>query len=693
MNVAELARQLKTTPNELLAKLPELGFDIGARAIKVDNLVAERIKAVWGQSLRTERLVGKMKAAEEQTAAAADKAIAVKELVLGDKITVTDLAAKLSTGVPHLIGYLMKNGIMASLNQQIDFETAALMADDYGFKAVRGTEQADKQSHHEEKVLRDLKQTIAKEEGGAPRPPVVVVMGHVDHGKTTLLDAIRSTNVVAGESGGITQHIGAYQVEVPPTEEPKSRESEANRGIPRLSPRDDFAPVGRKITFLDTPGHEAFKAMRERGGQVADVAILVVAADDGLKPQTLESINVIQKENLPFVVAINKIDKPGADIDKVKKELSEVNMAAEDWGGKTICVPVSAKQKLGIKELLDMVLLVADIEKFSANPNRPATGVIIEAHIDRGEGPVATVLINGGTLRVSDEVVIGGTFGKIKALKNWRGENVEQAEPAMPVKILGLKAAPKVGDILRVEATSRELRKSAKKNFRFVEVKAKAQAAKAEGGEGAAAEAITVVPVIIKADVLGSLEALLPAVKKLERDGVGINIIKQGLGNITEADIALAESSGAFLYGFNVILAPDARKMSYRSKAAIKTYKVIYDLINDVEARVKEHIKITIIEVPLGELHILKVFKVSRAESILGCRVHKAKVTTPAKFRLLRAGVPIDEGKIVELQQNKQTTAEVKEAVECGIKVSGVRGFKEGDVLVCYMEEEKKNIV
>ena len=664
MNVAELARQLKTTPNELLAKLPELGFDIGARAIKVDNLVAERIKAVWGQSLRTERLVGKMKAAEEQTAAAADKAIAVKELVLGDKITVTDLAAKLNTGVPHLIGYLMKNGIMASLNQQIDFETAALMADDYGFKAVRGTEQADKQSHHEEKVLRDLKQTIAKEEGGAPRPPVVVVMGHVDHGKTTLLDAIRSTNVVAGESGGITQHIGAYQVE----------------------------EKGRLITFLDTPGHEAFKAMRERGGQVADVAILVVAADDGLKPQTLESINVIQKENLPFVVAINKIDKPGADIDKVKKELSEVNMAAEDWGGKTICVPVSAKQKLGIKELLDMVLLVADIEKFSANPNRPATGVIIEAHIDRGEGPVATVLINGGTLRVSDEVVIGGTFGKIKALKNWRGENVEQAEPAMPVKILGLKAAPKVGDILRVEATSRELRKSAKKNFRFVEVKAKAQAAKAEGGEGAAAEAITVVPVIIKADVLGSLEALLPAVKKLERDGVGINIIKQGLGNITEADIALAESSGAFLYGFNVILAPDARKMSYRSKAAIKTYKVIYDLINDVEARVKEHIKITIIEVPLGELHILKVFKVSRAESILGCRVHKAKVTTPAKFRLLRAGVPIDEGKIVELQQNKQTTTEVKEGVECGIKVSGVRGFKEGDVLSCYMEEEKKKI-
>ena len=664
MNVTELARQLKTTPNELLAKLPELGFDIGQRAIKVDNLVAERIKAVWGQSLRTARLTGKMRVMEAQTAAAADKAIAVKELILGDKITVVDLAAKLNLGVPNLIGYLMKNGIMASLNQQIDFETAALMADDYGFKAVKSPEQADKQSHHEEKALRDLKQSIASEAGGVPRPPVVVVMGHVDHGKTTLLDAIRSTNVVAGESGGITQHIGAYQVE----------------------------EKGRLITFLDTPGHEAFKAMRERGGQVADVAILVVAADDGLKPQTLESINVIQKENLPFVVAINKIDKPGADIDKVKKELAEVNLSAEDWGGKTICVPVSAKQKTGINELLDMVLLVADIEKFSANPDRPASGVIIEAHIDRGEGPVATVLINAGTLRVGDEIVIGGTFGKIKALKDWRGGNVDQAEPSMPVKILGLKAAPAVGDILRVEATSRLLRKNAKKNFRFVEIKEKAQAAKKDNGENAAIDAITMVPVIIKADVLGSLEALLPAIKKLERDGVGINIIKQGLGNITEADIALAEGSGAFLYGFNVILAPDARKMSYRSKAAIKTYKVIYDLINDVEARVKEHIKITIIEVPLGELIILKVFKVSRAESILGCRVTKAKVTSPAKFRLLRAGVPMDEGKLVELQQNKQPTAEVKEGVECGVKVSGVRGFKEGDVLMCYTEEEKKNI-
>ncbi|MDP1709620.1 MAG: translation initiation factor IF-2, partial [Candidatus Komeilibacteria bacterium] len=640
MNVTELARQLKTTQKELLAKLPELGFDIGARAIKIDNMVAERIKEAWGQSLRTERLAGKMREQQERLVADESREAIGKEVALGEKITVAGLAEKFNLGVPHLIGYLMKNGIMASLNQQIDFETASLVAQDYGFTAIHEIESDNDEAKAGEEALRQLKQTLSTDINTVPRPPVVVVMGHVDHGKTTLLDAIRSTNVAGGESGGITQHIGAYQVE----------------------------EKGRLITFLDTPGHEAFKAMRERGGQVADVAILVVAADDGLKPQTIESINVIQKENLPFVVAINKIDKPGADIDKVKKELAEVNLAAEDWGGKTVCVPVSAKQKLHIAELLDMVLLVADIEKFSANADRDAVGVIIESHIDRGEGPVATVLINAGTLHVGDEVVIGNTFGKIKALKDWRGTNVDIALPSMPVKILGLKAAPRVGDILRVEPTSRNLRKQAKKNFRFIDFKEKTPPPATDSSETATShEAVSTVPVILKADVLGSLEALLPAVKKLERDGVAINIIKQGLGNITEADIALAESTGAVLYGFNVVLAPDARKMSYRSKASIKTYKVIYDLIADVEARVKEHIKITVIEVLLGELLILKIFKDSRAESILGCRVCKSKVGIPAKFRLLRNNEPIDEGRIIEIQQNKQPVAEVKEGVECGV--------------------------
>jgi len=661
MNVSELARQLKTTREELLNKLPELGFAIGSRAIKVDNQVAERIRQAWSQFQRKERIVTKMQVQQERAEAVDRRQTLTREISMGDKITVNQLAEKLGQDVSHLIGYLMKNGIMASLNQQIDFDTATLVAEDYGFKVTRSAPVELTGTEESQNELRQLKQEIAADKEAKPRPPVVVVMGHVDHGKTTLLDAIRSTNVVAGEAGGITQHIGAYQIE----------------------------EKGRIITFLDTPGHEAFKAMRARGGQVADVAILVVAADDGLKPQTLESINVIQKENLPFVVAINKTDKPGADIDKVKKELSEVNMVPEDWGGKTICVPVSAKQREHIPELLDMVLLVADMEKFSANPDRDALGVIIESHIDRGEGPVATVLVTAGTLHVSDEVVIGDTFGKIKALKDWRGANTPAATPSTPVKILGLKSAPAVGDILRVAETTRSLRKQIKKNYRFGDVAEATVEQKGGNEETAISDNISKFTIIIKADVLGSLEALLPALKKLERENVRIEIFKQGLGNITEADIALAEPAGAVVYGFNVSLSAEARKISYRSKVEIKIFKIIYELLSDVEAHVKALIKTIIVEVPQGELAVLKVFKDSRAESIIGGRVNKAKITKTAKFRLLRAGEPIDEGKIVEIQQNRQSVDEAKEGVECGFKVSGVRGIKEGDVLACFLEEER----
>ncbi len=673
MNVTELARQLKTTRDELLTKLPALGFDIGQKAIKIDNLVATRIKEAWFQDLRKQNIVTKMQ--DRQVAGAPGQAEAgAKEVPVPARITVNDLAALLGKGVPHVIGYLMRNGVMASLNQPVDFETASIVAADFGFKAVPATPVKD-DTGATEQALRTLKQDIAADKDAVMRPPVVVVMGHVDHGKTTLLDAIRATNVVAGESGGITQHIGAYQVEVPPAEEPKSRGD--SRGIPR------------RITFLDTPGHEAFKAMRERGGQVADVAILVVAADDGLKPQTLESINVIQKESLPFVVAINKMDKPGADIDKVKKELAEINLVPEDWGGKTICVSVSAKQKLNIAELLDMVLLVADLEKFSANPNGPATGVIIESHIDRGEGPVATVLVNAGTLRVGDEVVFGATYGRVKALKDWRGQNVSEAKPAMPVKILGLKNAPQVGDILRVGAIERSTRKQKAKDYRFGETAHKPGEDKISK-DNETKEVKTVFNIIAKADVLGSLEAVLEAVKKLEREDVGVVAIKQGLGNITEADIALAETTGATVYGFNVQLTPEARKSSYRSKAGIKIYKIIYELLDDVEAQVKALIKTVIVEIPQGEVKVLKVFKDSRQQSIIGGRVGRAKITAGAKFRLMREGAPVDEGKIVELQQNKQPVEEVKEGVECGLKVSGARGFKESDVLACYSEEERR---
>ena len=670
MNVTELARQLKTTREELLEKLPKLGFDIGGRAIKIDNRIAERIKEAWAKGARTDRLRAKMDLQQQEGEEKEEKKDLQKEIKITEKIAVNDLATKLDTDVTHLIGYLMKNGIMATLNEKIDFDTASIVAEDYGFKAIKTKEEEEKDSKKIEKELKILKADIAKSETGESRPPVVVIMGHVDHGKTSLLDTIRKTNVVEGESGGITQHIGAYQVEA----------------------------KDRLITFLDTPGHEAFKAMRERGGQVADVAILIVAADDGLKPQTLESINVIQKEELPFVVAINKIDKPGADVDKVKKELAEINLNPEDWGGKTVCVPISAKKGENINDLLDMVLLVSDMEKFTADRNRDACGVIIESHVDRGEGPVATVLINVGTLHVGDEVVIGNTYGKIKALKDWIGKDVLEATPSTPVKILGLKSSPSVGDILHTEKADRSKRKKASKKFRLLEIDShtadsasladKSTDSVDEKGENE--EPKNSLSIVIKADMLGSLEALIASIKKLEKENIKIDIIKQGLGNITESDLSLAENAGAIVYGFHVQFSPEAQKMSYSRKVEIQKSKIIYEILEDIEKRMKLLVKTKMIEVPQGELLILKVFKDAKAESIIGGRVRKSKISKTAKFRVMRGDDPIDEGSIKELQVNKQEVDEVKEGIECGMKLSGARGIKEGDVLQCYVEEEKE---
>jgi len=662
MNVTELARQLKTTKEELFERLPILGFDIGARAIKIDNAVSERIKQAWAQDTRRKKIKEKMEKQQTTSLKKEQDFNAQKEIRISEKITVNDLAQKLGIDVAHFIGYLMKNGIMATLNEQIDFETASIVAEDYGFKTIKSLEAEQETTKASARELRALKSDIAKNKKGIERAPVVVVMGHVDHGKTTLLDAIRKTNVVEGESGGITQHIGAYQVKE----------------------KDRF------ITFLDTPGHEAFKAMRERGGQLADIAILVVAADDGLKPQTLESINVIQKENLPFIVAINKIDKSGADIDRVKKELAEINLNPEDWGGKTICVPISAKKGENINELLDMILLVSDMEKLTADSKQDAQGVIIEAHIDKGEGPVATVLVSVGTLRVGDEVVIGNSYGKIKALKDWKGIDVSEAIPSTPVKILGLKSTPNVGDVLKVGIIDRAHRKKTLKNYHLVDTGNRARSKDKEEDKEEDKESKNTLSIIVKADVLGSLEALIASVKKLEKKNVSIAILKQGLGNITESDLTLARDSKSIVFGFNVQLSQEAQKMSYDRTVEIKTSKIIYEILGDIEERLKAFIKTEIVEIKQGDLLVLKVFKDSRNESILGCRVKGAPVLKNAKFRLIRDLEPIDEGEIIEVQKNKQEVDKAEEGIECGIKVKGVRGFKEEDILSCFFEEEKE---
>src|SRR3989338_3710667 len=419
MNATELARKLKIPTKELLEILPAVGFDIGRRAIKIDNRQAQKIIEQWPRLLAEYKEKLAAVAATEEVVET--KTEGPKKIAIPAVIRVRDFAQKLAIPLSKVMADLMKNGVLSSMNEEIDFDTASIVGQDLGFEVVSDNQSSGQEEKNKSETLETLLAETDKTKLKM-RAPVVVIMGHVDHGKTKLLDAIRKTNVMEGESGGITQHIGAYQVET------------------------EHKGAKKTITFLDTPGHEAFKAMRSRGGQIADLAILVVAADDGLKPQTLESLAIIQKEKLPFIVAINKIDKESADIERVKKELTEVNILPEDWGGKTITAPISALKGQGIKELLDLALLVADMEELKADASGTAVGTIIESHIDKGEGPVATVLVQAGTLNREDLLIVGPVAGKVKALKDWNGADVDRATPGMPVKILGLKNLPEVGE-------------------------------------------------------------------------------------------------------------------------------------------------------------------------------------------------------------------------------------------------------
>ncbi len=505
MNVSELARKLKVNTKELLEILPAVGFDIGKRAIKIDERVANKIIQNWSRLLAEYK--DKLEKEEKQEEAVETKVSEVKKIAIPPLIRVKEFALKLNLPLPKVMAELMKNGVLSSMNEQIDFDTAAIIGQDLGFEVIPG-----KSSAKEDKELdKKLEELIVEKDKSKlkPRPPVVVVMGHVDHGKTKLLDAIRKSNVVAGESGGITQHIGAYQVE----------------------------KKGRLITFIDTPGHEAFTTMRSRGARVADIAILVIAADDSIQPQTKESIKIINSAKLPMIVAINKIDKPEANPDKVKQDLAAINLAPEEWGGKTICVPISAKAVIGIDDLLEMILLVAETKKeeIVANPNGLAAGTIVESHIDKGEGPVATVLVQNGTLKRGDLIMVGGTFyGKIRAMKDFIGKDLAEAGPSVPAKILGLKAAPSVGDILQV--TTEVGRKSKINKYKLTE-QATAYSKPLVEIKKEDKDKIKYLNIVLKADVLGSLEAIISSLTKSEHPEVSVNIIAKGLGNITESDI------------------------------------------------------------------------------------------------------------------------------------------------------------
>jgi len=581
-------------------------------------------------------------------------------------IVVRDFAAKLGLPVTAVSGELIKNGVMAAINQEIDFDTAAIIASDLG-KIVELDTTDDEAPASASTTIEEYLQ----EEDGVElvaRPPVVVVAGHVDHGKTSLLDAIRSTTVTSGEAGGITQKIGAYQIT-----------------------KND-----RLVTFIDTPGHEAFTQMRTRGAKIADVAILVVAADDGVKPQTDEALRIIQEAKLPFLVAITKVDKPEANIEKVKKELAERSVLLEGWGGQVPVVEVSAKAKTGLDELLEAILLLADVEaeKLKVNPKRAAIGTVIESHVDPKQGPIASILIQTGTLKVGEDIAVGQVWGKVRSLKNDRGEAVKVAGPSMPVQILGLKAAPQVGDIVRVSsADAKELKKKVKSHQLGHHLKT---VVKATVGSAALANdddkpKLKKLFIILKTDTLGSAEAITESLKKLEHPEVAVEIVQRGLGIISEADVLRAEGAKAKIYGFAVPVSPKAEQLA-RSKnipIEIQTYGVIYDLINDITALLEAMLPPIIERKDIGKLNVLAIFRNENTFQVVGGKVMDGEIDLGAHVDVMRGGKTVAHGTITQLQQNKTNTKSVAAGNECGMKVEGQSVTAIGDSLMAYMNISK----
>jgi len=668
MNVTELARRLKLNTKDLLALLPELGFDIGKRAIKIDPRSVERIIiAVENHQKRTklhEQELGIKEIKLNQPAGS--EVHPEKSIKIPETIVVNDLAKKMNLPVTRLIAEFFKNGILATLNERVDFATAVIIGEDLGYRVEKISEEEQQQTQaiQAETKLKELIKN--KGENLQSRPPVVVVMGHVDHGKTKLLDAIRETNVVDQEAGGITQHIGAYQV----TEK------------------------GKLITFLDTPGHEAFKAMRFRGGKIADLAIIVIAADDGLKPQTLEVIGIAQKENLPFVIAINKIDKDTADVEKVKKELAAINLIPEDWGGKTICALISAKQKIGIPDLLDMILLLAEMEELTADPTLPAMGTIIESHIDKGEGPVATVLVQSGTLRTGDLAVVGEVAGKIRAMKDYQGRLVTAAAPSMPVKLLGLKSVPAVGDVFEVTTDKRKfkdmIKQSSYKQTQNVIIKTSApkndQAAEDQDDEKKTPE----LNLVLKCDVLGSQEAIMESLEKIDDPDVKLTVIRKGLGNVTEADVLAAAASQGTVIAFHVAVQPVVEQLAQEKKVEILHYQIIYKLLEEMELRLKILLPAEVIRTEMGKIRIQAVFRTEKKEMIVGGKVLEGRVRTGTKAKVTRQGETVAIGDLVELRSGKQLATEVVKDEDCGLNYRGDPVIAPGDVLEVFAEETKR---
>jgi translation initiation factor IF-2 len=573
-----------------------------------------------------------------------------KLIEIPHSIAVRNLAELLGVSVVDVIKQLMRNGVFANINQVIDFETAAAVAANLGYEA-----------HPEARAARaaESKRYKPQEEevGGLKlRPPVVTIMGHVNHGKTRLLDAIRQTNVMDTEAGGITQHIGAYQVEV----------------------------NGQKITFLDTPGHEAFTVMRARGAQVTDITILVVAADDGVMPQTLEAIDHARAAGVPIVVAINKIDKPEANVEAVKQQLADAGLVIEEWGGDVVCVPISAKEKKGITELLDNLLVVAEMEELKADPSRPAVGVVIEAEMDKSRGPMATVLIQTGTLKVGDTVVVGSTWGRVRAMFNDVGKRVRKAEPSMPVAILGLDSLPQVGDTLNAVPGEHQARALIQKHLQERPVRAVSLDNlfdQINTGE------VKELNVILKADVQGSIEPIRSSLERLGTDKVQVRIIHSSSGNITESDVMLAIASKGLIIGFGTGIEAGARRLADVEGVDIRSYDVIYNLVDDVEKALKGMLEPTYVEVIDGRAEVKAVFPSSKKLKVAGVAVTEGKATRGAQVRVRRGEQVLVESTVASLRRFKDDVKEVASGYECGVGLKDFDGFEVGDILEFFRKE------
>lgn len=583
---------------------------------------------------------------------------------IDETIVVKDLAAKMGIRVTDLIAELMKNKIFATLNEKIDFETAAIVGDDLGFEIARKKSDLERN--------RQMLKGKKLGDGAEKRPPVVVIMGHVDHGKTTLLDKILSTNVAAGEFGGITQNVSAYQV--------KKR--------------------GEVITFMDTPGHEAFHSMRERGAYITDLAVIVVAADDGVKPQTKEAVDFARNAGLPIIVAINKIDKPEANVERVKKELSEIDLLPEEWGGKTVCVNISARTGEGIDNLLDMIILYADMEELRAEYNSFAEGFIIESHLNPKVGPIATVLIKNGTLSEGDFVAAGTVSGRVKVLKDFKKEVIEDATPSMPVTILGLAEVPRAGLVIKAYPT-RSAAEEAAMAFRQ-DAADDPSAGKilsvskiqemAENGK------LKKLNLIIKADTKGSLEAIVQILDTIKVEGLAIQIIKTGVGDVTESDIKLAQSSDARVIGFNNMIDANAKKIVEKETSPVNLFNIIYELVAYVKAQLSEMLEAETVRTDLGKMKVIALFKLPKksaklVDMIFGAKIEHGKAEKNAKLEVMRSGELVGKGTLIELQHNKKTVSELKSGNNAGVTFKGDVTIAEGDEIVMFKEEKVKRTI